>query len=229
MSFKFDFNGNEIIIDDISQKVDKWVVKESEVYTYSKSDVITEAFIKDFPHISLLGKNNDEKFEYISRLVSRSKSLNVWFSMKKLEYSELAQLPKYLTDLIKPKEFKAIQNDISRVNRVVSDYTEARVEINKQYKRTIEANIDSMNDEINKIIKSNPVTKILTLTTQSLPLSMIANIEEFNTKTSDTNFEEKKSLYAKEMLTQFKISLLKLIKENPYIDIDQVIDHLKLK
>jgi hypothetical protein len=58
---------------------------------------------------------------------------------------------------------------------------------------------------------------------------MAAAIEQFNSNRDDPEFVDKKRLYVRELLTNYKISLLKLVKDNPSISIDDVIDELNLK
>lgn len=229
MTFKFDYQGSIIEIPDASDKMDEWVVKVAETTTYSKEIVIVKSFNDSFPNIKLLGNNDNEKFEYLSKLVSRSDKLLQWFTLEKLKYSELSQLPSYLTDLVDPKEFKGIQEEITTVNDTISEYTLKRRKATEKYKSELKTLDDEMNSIIDSKIKDNKVIKILTLTSQSLPLCMVNAIESYNAQTSDSDFEEKKKLYGRELLTKFKVKLLELIKEKPDLDLDMLIDDLSLK
>lgn len=229
MSFKFEYNKNEIIVDEVSDKIDDWVVKKSEVIEYSKDKVIVEAFEKQFPQIKILGNTETEKFDYITNLVSRSDKLLQWFALEKIKYSELAQLPSYLNNVVNEKEFKTIQKKITSVNNVISDYAKERTELTAKYKSDLKRIDERMNSSINEKIGNDKIVKVLTLSSQSLPLSIVNAIESYNAKTSDSDFDEKRKLYGREMLTKFKVAILKKINENPDIDVDDLIDKISLK
>jgi hypothetical protein len=229
MSFSFKTDFGDIVIDDISDNIDNWIVKDAEVIEYSKATVLVEAFESQFPHIKLLGNSDDEKFDYLTNLVSRSDKLLQWFALEKVNYSELTQLPSYLTDVIDKSEFKKIRSKITEVNNVIADFAEQRAKLALEYKANLRKLERQLDAKIDKSIGNDNVVKVLTLTSQSMPLSLINAIESYNPQTSDINFDEKKKLYARELLTRFKVSLLKKVNEDPDIDIDTLIDEISLK
>jgi hypothetical protein len=227
--FKFDINGKIFSVSDAIEKLDDWTVKKAEVVQYCKEEVIVKAFEEKFPHISLLGDSFESKFEFIGGLVSRNENLLEWFSLEKLKYSELAQLPSYLKDLIEPKQFVDLQEKVSNINLVISDYTARRAVAAKEYQDKLSKIDAEMKGKVNFIKGEDKIMKVLTLTSQSLPLSMAAALERYNVKSTEVDFADKKKLYVRELLTNFKVSLLKLIKEDPDIDIDYIISEITLK
>jgi hypothetical protein len=227
--FNFDINGIKLSVNDATENLDNWTVKKSEVVMYYKEEVIVKSFQAAFPHISLLGDSFEEKFQFIGGLVSRNEKLLEWFSLEKLKYSDLAQLPSYLKDFIEPKQFANLQEKVSSVNSVISDYTARRTIAAKEYQNKLKQIDNEMNLKVKAIKGEDKIIKVLTLTSQSLPLSMAAALERYNANTDDADFADKKKLYVRELLTNFKVSLLKLIKEDPDIDIDLIISELSLK
>lgn len=227
--FNFDINGVKLSVSDAADKLDDWTVKKAEVVTYAKEEVIVKSFEKSFPHIALMGNSYQEKFEFLGNLVSRNDRLLEWFTLEKLSYSELAQLPSYLTDLVEPKKFRDIQEKISSVNDVISDFTIRRNAAAEEYHEKLRKIDLEMNQKVKEIKGEDKIIKVLTLTSQSLPLSMAAALERYNSNTSDVDFADKKQLYVRELLTNFKVSLLKLIKDDPDIDIDSIINEVSLK
>lgn len=227
--FKFDYNNVKIEVKDAAERLNEWTVKTSETTSYSKSEIIVQAFEKEFSNIKLLGDDFDAKYDYLTKVCSRSTALLEWFSLQKLNYSELSQLPAYLDGLVDKKEFKHIQVEITKINNIISDYAAKRNEATDNYKAELKRIDKDMETEINKIKSNSNVVKILTLNSQCLPLQMAFALESFNTKTSESDFEEKKKLYVRELLTNFKVSLLKAVRDNPDIDIDDLINELRLK
>jgi hypothetical protein len=227
--FNFDINGIKLSVNDATESLDNWTVKKSEVVMYYKEEVIVKSFQAAFPHISLLGDSYEDKFQFIGGLVSRNDKLLEWFSLEKLKYSDLAQLPSYLKDLIEPKKFSELQEKVSNVNRTISYYSARRSVAAKEYQQKLKDIDNEMILKVNSIKGEDKIIKVLTLTSQSLPLSMAAALERYNTNSSDADFADKKKLYVRELLTNFKVSLLKLIKEDPDIDIDLIISELSLK
>lgn len=227
--FTFKYKDQTITVDNASDSIDDWIVKEAEVIKYSKESVITESFIKQFPHIAVLGDTYEEKFDYVTNLVSRSDKLLQWFAIEKIKYSNLSQLPNYLDGLVEPSEFKHIQENITSINKSISDFSDRRKKATEKYKQELRLIDKEERTVVDNKINSNKIIKVLTLTSQSLPLSMVSAIESYNAQTTDTNFDEKKKLYGRELLTKFKVSLLKAIKDNPDIDLDSLIDELSLK
>ena len=229
MSFNISSKLGEINIDNFADTIDEWIIKKSEVFEYSKETEIVKSFKETFGHIAILGSTDSEKFDYITKLVSRSESLSVWFAFEKIKYSQLSQLPSYLKDLVSPSEFIVSQKRISSVNDTVSSYVNKKLNITNKYKAELSKIDEEAAIAIKKVIGDDKIVKILTLTSQSLPLTLINAIESYNSKTDDSNFEEKKSLYGREMLVKFKVALLTLIKNNEKIDIDELIKDLSLK
>lgn len=229
MSISIKTSYGDIVINDVSDEIDGWIVKDAEVIEYSKATVIVESFEKQFPHIKLLGNDDSTKFDYLTNLVSRSDKLFQWFALEKIKYSELTQLPSYLKGRIDASEFSSIQKKISCVNDVIADFADQRAKLAIEYKNNLKKLQKKMDASIDKTIADDKVIKVLTLTTQSLPLSMINAIESYSPRTSDINFDEKKKLYARELLTLFKVDLLDKIKDNPDLDVDLLIDEISLK
>lgn len=228
-NFEFDVNGHKLTVSNAVDKLDDWKVKKAQINSYEKQEVIVKAFEEEFNHIKLLGDDYLSKFEFLTKVCSRNSRLLEWFAHQKLIYSELAQLPNYLNDVIDPNEYQDIKEKVFSVNKTIAKFSNQRIQAAEDYKKHL-ADIDkNLDKELDAIKSNNKILKVLTLTSQSLPLTMAIALEEFNSKTDSSDFEEKKKLYVRELLTEFKISLLKLIKEKPEIDIDKLIADISLK
>lgn len=227
--FNFDVNGTKFSVQDAAENFDDWTINKSEVVQFAKEEVIVKSFEESFPNISLLGNSSFDKYTFLSGLVSRNSKLKEWFSLEKLKYSELAQLPSYLKDLVEPKKFLDLQRKVNDVNRVISDYTNKRSAAAEEYHLKLNKLDAEMNSKVSAIKGEDKLIKILTLTSQSLPLSMAAALEKYTMVGISEDFIDRKKFYVRELLTNFKISLIKLVNSDPNVDIDAIIDEVSLK
>lgn len=227
--FNFESNNIEIKVSKSVDNIDEWKVKKAQTHSFSKESEIVTAFNNDFPSIKLLGETDEEKYDFLTNVCSRSSSLLEWFANQKIIYSELAVLPNYLEDKITPSEYTQLKDQIKIVNDTIAEFTNRRIDESEKYKRKIkELNLE-LDNRLQNIKVNNNVLKILTLTSQSLPLSMAVALQEYNAKTDVSDFEEKQKLYVRELLTEFKIALLEVNKNNPEVDIDRLIEDISLK
>lgn len=228
-NFSFDYDGILFSVSYAAENLDNWRVKKSQIFEYSKEKEIVAAFENSFTNIKLLGDSIDEKYDFLTKVCNRSSRMLEWLSNQKLLFSELAQVPSYLKDRITSSEFSTVKDKISSINKVISDYSLIRSKASEDYRSRLSQIDRKMKEDLDKIKANDKVIKILSLTSQSLPLSIAAAVEEYNMKTDSTDFEEKKSLLVREFLIEFKISLLDLIKQYPDIDIDKLLDEISLK
>lgn len=227
--FKFNVDGREISVNNAVETLDDWKVKKAQKNSYVKQEVIVQAFESKFTSITLLGDDFNKKYEFLTKVCSRNKSLLEWFALQKLAYSELAQLPNYLDDLIEPVEYDYLKTKVQIINEKIVEFANKRKNASIDYNKKLKELDRLENNELTLLKQDSAVIRVLTLTSQSLPLSMAVALENFNDKTDSSDFEEKKKLYVRELLTEFKISLLKLLKEDPATDIDYIINELSLK
>lgn len=226
---QFKYGEKLIDVEDTSSVMDTWTVIQSETVEYSAASVIVKNFTEQFSSISLLGEDSDSKYEFLCKLVSRNSKLLEWYAAQKLKYSDLAQLPLFAKDLIKPEEFKSLQIEMTNISDIVKSSVDKRIEASKVYKVKLKQIDDEERKLINKIKGDDSVIKILTLNSSKLPLTLSLAIENF-TPTGDSNkAAENKRIFVRETLIQYKVGLLKFIKNNPDTDIDDVVDKLGLK
>jgi hypothetical protein len=226
---EFIFKGSKFTVDDVADTIDGWVIKKSEAVRYSADVEIVKNFNNDFPNLTLIGDSVEEKYEFLTNVVSRNSKLLEWYTSQKLLYSDLAQLPLYAEKLISPEKFKNIQTDLTKISRVISASVSKKIAASVEYKEKVKELDRIEKIEINKIKGGDPVIKILSLDSSKLPLSLSMAIEGFKPTGDDSEKAENRKLYVREVLTQFKISLLKLVVEKPDIDIDELLDELSLK
>lgn len=203
-------------------KLDDWTVVKQQSMKYVKGDVIVEKFNKDFPHAKV---NN---YELICDLASRSRKISEWLVNANVTYSELAEMPLYLEGLVEPKTYKSLTSDILQINRTIGSFSQQRQELAEKYKNELKRLDKKENETINLIKGKNKILKVLTLNTTSLPLTLQLMISGYSPANS-LNVQESQKIYAREMLINYKVTLIKKIISNEDIDIDAIIEESQLK
>lgn len=229
MVTKFNFGDAFINVADIGSKIESWTIKESETIISDVEEVIVSEFVKDFPRIKLPEGTINEQYTLITKLVSRNSSLLEWYAAKKLVYSESKQLPKYLEGFVDPKEFNKIREQLTSISDVVKESVSKRQIASDNYKQKLKAIDAEESERIGKIVRDNQVLKILLLDSSKLPLTLSLAIENYTPVDDVDDVAQNKRLYVRETLIQYKIALLKYLKENPNADIDKIVNELGLK
>ena len=157
--------------------MDDWKRKEAETIRYWKSEFIVNAFRTDFPEIQIPMDDIEAHYRLMSRFVSRSEKLFQWLSLQKLKYTELAKLPKYLEGLVNPEDFKKASDPMTSFSDTISEYAKKKKDLSDQYRFDLKKLEDRLKNEISFQTKDNNLVKILTLSSQSLPLPLGSLIE----------------------------------------------------
>jgi len=207
-----------------STNMSEWLVIKEESYTPDKQLFIVDSFKKNFKNVKLEG-NTEKCYDMIGKLASRSSVVSDWLAIANAEYSLEAQTPTYFKEHIEPKDFNNLQKSIIEFNKVIAKAQQDKQEAAENYKKQIQK-IDNELDNKMKKFKSSNFLKILTLPSSALPITLQLAIENY-TPTSDDS--PTKRVYLREVLTNYKIYLLKEIKQNPNLDIDELIKNNSLK
>jgi len=77
--------------------------------------------------------------------------------------------------------------------------------------------------------QNDNLLKILTLTADSLPLSVCQQLENYALRPDDSDFEDRIEIRTRESLTSYKRALLEYAQTYPTVDIDDVIRDLSFQ
>lgn len=201
MSTKFSVNNISIEVKSISEDSKDWKVIQSEEYKPNRQDFLLNKFKNDFPSQAMAVDN----FNTLSALASRSKRVNEWLALASAKYIMEVSTPLYLKEKVTPEQYTEANNAIKELNRNASERSKAEQEAANKYKDEMKR-IDSYYNQKNKHLLSSKIIKILTLSPQSLPITLQLMIENF--APAKTSSSPDKRTYAREVLTQFKIALL---------------------
>lgn len=208
---------------------DGWYVSKSKSFNVNKNELVVNEFETDFPHIKLLGNDSDSKYKFLTKLVNRNEGLVEWFSIVKSKYINESKLPLYLDTIIEPDEYVDLEYSLNEIKKIQSQLSIDKEKLNKKYRSEMEDLNNQASKKIDKICLQQQELYVLTLSSLSLPLTLCSQIESYNPNGSDEEIDIKKKMYARELLIQYKIALLKFINDNPSKLITDVINSFLLK
>lgn len=200
---------------------DNWYIIKSESYIPNRDEYILKKFKNDFPNVPI-----GDQVQLIYNLASRNKAINEWLAITNSFYADEATMPLYLKDLVEPSVFKSTQQSITEYNKVVKQEADERLQASIDYKNKLEQ-IDRKYEKLKEKVKSNKLLRILTLASNELPLTLNLSIETYSP--ADVTSSPDKKVYARELLTNYKIHLIKILKQNPDVDIETLIKNNLVK
>lgn len=198
-----------------------WVIIQDENTSLNKNLYIKNLFQKQFPNVTLPDEL-DEAYKLITNLASRSLIISEWLRVANLQYSDVALLPSWLSNYTTPSEYRNLQSTITDYNMVSSEESREATEAAEEYKKKLN-NIREKYKKQRMLFKTqSKMLVILTLPTNKLPISIQLAIENY-TPAKIENAPNAK-VYTRELLTNYKIFLLQKLKQDPTIDIEQLIN-----
>jgi hypothetical protein len=200
---------------------ENWYIIEQQSFTIDKEDFILSEFAKDFPHVKV------KDFQQFELVLSRSSKLQEWYALASLKYTDSIQLPVAYKDLFKPSEYKEYFKDIQEYKSNLAGESAEIEKISAQFKKELNKIKNKFKDLNDKIIDKNKFYPIITMTGQDLPLSLQLEIEQYTPKTGEVT--QQRSLYGREMLINYKRTLIEKVQADPDLDVLQLIENMKLK
>lgn len=219
----------DLVVEDVTLKEEEWIVVKSQSISYDKPSFIIKQFNTDFPSYTVLGTNDMEKFTFINELCARQPALRKWFAAVSVKYSDTTQLPLYLQDRVAPDQYKTILENLLNMKDELADIVKARNDLAVKYSADLESLRKREESIVKKSVGGDNIMGIINLTTEALPLSLQMKIQSYDVKTVDIDLADSKRRLAQEYLVKFKIALLDFVKENPEVNLDNLINEIQLK
>lgn len=220
--FNFEVNEKSYGINLPDRDKNNWVVIKEESLKYDKGALVLDSFNKEFPHLQM------DSYEKLVLVCGRSRKLSEWLIMANLKYSEFAQMPSYLEDLVEPSEFKIIQGKITSINEQIASYSAKKQKLAEKYKSDLRNLEAEESKKISEAKGDNKALIILSLNQTQLPASLQLAIENYE-PSDKTDLQESRRVYAREVLISYKKSLLQVIKDVPEVDVLKLIEENELK
>lgn len=210
-------SGNVVItMDEVDIKnSSKWKTVESESYKPDKADFIFKRFQKDWPQHKIMVTN----VELVYKLCSRSSRLSDWLRETSAQFVVDVSPPKYLQGIVEPKDYIKATDSLSEIgksNKLLSDKTIISV---NNFNAEIAEHNRVHQETLNKF-KDDKIVRILNLGSNALPITLQLMIENFSPSQNAKSVDKK--TYGRELLINFKISLIKHFSDekNKELDID---------
>jgi hypothetical protein len=221
-NFEKEIDGKRIRYIDPSDDSSDWFVVQEESLSLDKGQLILNQFKQEFPHF------NVNSYDELTEACSRSEYFNDWLINANLKFSEFSQVPLFLKDSIKGEEFKEIQNNLTKVNKIIGLNSQKKQKLAAEYKNSIKHIDLNEKNEIGKILDSNKILKILSLKSTYLPFSIQLMIQKYVPNDLD-EVQESRRMYGRECLIRYKKYLVDLVISDPTFDIDAEIESNKIK
>jgi len=225
----FETSFGQVDIEDVGVYEEGWITIKSQSVSIDKNAFYIDEFKSDFPAYTLLGSNELEKFKFLSELCSRSPELRKWYAATTLKYSDTTQLPLYLKNSVAPNEYKRVQDKLLLLKDKLAGVIKKRNELAAKYSADLDALEIEERQVVIKTVGDDNIIKIVSLTTECLPLSIQMKIQSYMANSSDADIADNKRRLAQEYLAKFKLALIKMSYENPNLNIDYLVNELQLK
>lgn len=226
---EFESSYGNFVLDDVIGNEDDWITIQSQTVTYDKNEFFIEQFNLDFPSYKILGSNNLEKFTFLSELCGRKEIMRKWFAATSIKYSNTTQLPLYLKDGVAPNDYKRVQDNLIKLKDELAKIIKKRNELAEKYSSDLAELEKEERSVVKKTIGDDNVLKIVSLTTESLPLSIQMKIQSYTAGSADADLADNRRRLAQEYLARFKTSLIKLNKAKKITDIDALLKEIEIK
>jgi hypothetical protein len=216
-------------IDEVGPDEDGWVTIKSQSVTFDKTSFFVGKFNEDFPAYNLSGSNDDEQFTFLSELCARTPAMRKWFASVSVIYSNTSQLPLYLKDEVSPEEYKSVQNKTLALKDQLAEVIKERNDEARKYTAALERLREKELNITRKATGADNIMKINLLNTEALPLSLQLKIQAYMPAGQDIEVADGRRRLAQEYLARFKVELLKLNRNVPDLDVDEVVRSIELK
>lgn len=225
MTIKLNSGTVTLLVDEINvNDPNSWKTVQQENYRPDRDDFILKSFKEKFPRHA----NAVNSIETVNNLASRSKLINNWLVSAGTEYVLEVQAPQYLKEIVEPSEYKEASEVLAELNKLSTKRSLEEQLVAKEYKDKL-CKIADKYDKLTESTKKDNIVRILSLNSTSLPITLQLMIENYSP--SVTSSSPDKKTYAREVLTNFKISLLKYFtrKENKDVNITEFLTEISEK
>lgn len=214
----FELKGADIslTIDKVSADSKDWQIVETENYRPDKAKYVEDKWKESFP------KQPNLSYGKISSLASRSRLINDWLISTNASYATAVAPPLWLQKEITPDEYSRAINKVQAISSLAADRAKLEAQAAAEYKGKLKKIEKDFNDGMEKAKANDNIAKILTIQSTDLPVSLQLSIDNYTPKAQEGAPDQR--AFAREVLTSYRISLIKYVKANPKCDIQEIIN-----
>jgi len=207
----FNFGSNNVNFSvSIDENIDNWLIVKDEKYRPDRGVFVLEKFKDDFPEIIV------DSIDRVYSLCSRSSALNEWLAKVNLSYALIQNEPTFYRDKIEASRYNLVNEELLKNNSILSNKAKEELELAADYR----SKMDKIKLKYSKIEYKSKEARVISMNTTELPLTLQLAIENYTPASDDS---PNRRSYARELLINYKLSLLNVIKENPEVNIDIII------
>lgn len=209
-NFIFENDGYEV---DFAVNVDptKWLIIADEQYRPDRGAFVMSRFKEDYPNINI-----GDNISKVYALCSRSAALNEWLAIQNLDYALIQNEPTFYRDTIDPDRFKLVSEELQDSSSRSRNRSSEELAAAVKYK----AEMDKIEKKYSSFKFKIKEARVISMNTTELPLTLQLAIENYTPASDDS---PNRRSFAREILINYKLGLLKIIKEEPGIDIEKFI------
>lgn len=198
-----------------------FITSDSLVVKLNSDQIIEDKFNEKYR----VGKEPIVGIKLITQIISGNKAARLWYDQVKEETSQVAGVPTVFRDKIDPSVYAKLSKGFALINDKKKAQAEEVENLAVKQRAETKAMQNRHAKELADEIGSSNVGKILLIERERLPLSLICIMSGYGAKLSE-NAEDKvkRRAHARECITRYQVLLLDICKDNPDMDIDNVID-----
>lgn len=204
-------NGDLTMNIEVNTDPDLWLIIQDEKYRPDRGAFILERFIESYPNVNVKGDVTK-----IYALCSRSAALGEWLAAQNLDYALIQNEPTFYRDIIDQDSYKAVSSELQENSTRGRDRANEELVAARKYKDEM----DKIDKKYSKFKFKLKESRIINMNSTELPLTLQLAIENYTPSSSDS---PNRRAFARELLINYKISLLTAISDDPSIDIEALI------
>jgi len=218
--------GQTVRVEDVSTSKNDWRTIKSDSYKPDKDKWIVDQFKSEFTSITVPTGDTRKEAEFVYALISRNKKLSTWLEKANVKWVSIVAVPESIKDLIPVEDFKTVESSLRQVNASIASESLALAAAATEYSNKRAKIIRERSDEREKLL-DNDTVRILSLKVEDLPVTLSMAIEKYSNSVQEGMPNAK--AYSREVLLNYQRQLIQLKKENPDLNIKNLIDELATK
>lgn len=218
--YKFNIDKYDLNIEQPTSDSENWYVIKQQSFTINKEEFLVDKFNKDFAKYSV------KDFDQLKDICNQSIYLRDWYAKTSLLYAQSIQLPVFLKEIVSAPEYEGLANKLQQYNSIIAKKSREIEELSSKFDKDRD-NIESKYHKEYSLLLKDKIVRILCMTIEDLPILLQLEISNFTPSTKDS--APNRSSYGRELLLNYQRTLITLVKDNPDVDIDSIINEMRSK
>jgi hypothetical protein len=219
-TFTFEGSQGELVMEGTNPDENLWYTEKMDKVPIPKKDFILEAVKEEFPNLVF------NTYKELLLVLSRSKALGQWYSLKSAEWVRVIELPTYLLEVVPPDVYQSLVGQITTYNTSLGNEGKAIKAEADIFQAKIKA-ISEKEQKIRDAITKNDLVKVITMGSDEMPISLQLEIERYTPVDGDGYQQRRK--FSREILYCFQKALASGVLNKTIKDVTAFINELAVK